>query len=275
MTSETSSSEQQDQSAETPQDEDSGGGSFATALAKVLDDEKAGDETGDKGKASGESSDKAAPKDLTALAAKLGVKVEDLYNVSVPASGGREAMTIGQIKDKFAEWGSLEADRLSLTETKVQQERELQQARDELKELISAIPKESLNKETLQRAAVRLAEKTRAEGARVLEVMPEWRDEKTRNDDVADITKMLSGYGLPPHFVNTVQSAGLLKFFRDASRREQQVRKALEQVRKRPAKPAPATLKPGAPRIAQQQQGRQNQRPSSERERFAQALSRN
>src|SRR5262245_39518371 len=90
----------------------SGASGFAAALAKLEKDgagEKpvgsAGGESADGDDKSGEprKSVKATPEDLGALAQALGIKVEDLYKVKVPATGGRDAMTIGQIKDKFAE----------------------------------------------------------------------------------------------------------------------------------------------------------------------------
>jgi hypothetical protein len=275
MTSETSSSEQQDPStnpADSPDDVSSGANDFAAMLAKEVEGDEAGKTGDDKTGKPGETPDKVTPQDLAAIAERLGVKVEELYKVKVPASAGREAMTIGQIKDRFTEWDSLEADRLALSEERVQEAARVQAARDEFKELIAIIPKQHLNADALQAAARRLAQRGEQERAALIESIPEWKDDAKRNADVAGISESLKAYGLPASFVHSINSAGLLRFIRDAVRREAQVRKALEGVRKVQKKPTAQTQGTGAPRIGAQQGSRQTLKPVSERERFSAAL---
>src|SRR5262245_16166484 len=101
--------------------------SFATALAKELqagEPVEPGQEGDDKG--DGKGKPKAVPKNLDALAEALGVEVSELYGIEVPSKvQGRKAMTFGGMKDRFAEWDSLEADRLAFSESRVSAEAEL------------------------------------------------------------------------------------------------------------------------------------------------------
>ncbi len=275
MTSETSSSEQQDQTpvnpADSPDDVSSGATDFAAALAKEVDGDEAG-KTGDETGKPGKEPEKVTPQDLAAVAEKLGVPVEELYRIKVPASAGREAMTIGQIKDRFEQWSSLDADRLALSEAQVAENARVQAARDEFKELIAIIPKQHLNTDALQAAARRLAQRGEQERAALIEALPEWKDDAKRNADVAGISESLKAYGLPASFVHSINSAGLMRFIRDAVRREAQVKKALEGIRKVQKKPMAQTQGNGAPRNGAPNNSRPTLKPVSERERFSAAL---
>ncbi len=279
MTSQASSSEQLTGLQNDDGDADggnAGGGasSFAAALAAQVEDDKTGEDAGndgDDGKP-GESRSKVKPKDLTELAARLGVEVSELYDVAIPVGHGREPLTLGKLKDQGTAFASLEAERLSWTETKVQQEAELTRSRQEFQELLSMIPREQLlNKEVLQRVAARVAARNEALGQQVLVAMPEWRDSAVREAQIAETTTMMQGYGYSPAEVLAIRDPRLMKILRDAARREIQVRKALETVKQVTKKPTPASNGTrGAPRI--QQQPARSTRPTSARERFSEAL---
>ena len=275
---------EQIQADQTDQAPKSGASGFAAALARIQKEE-AGDEPVDSS-ADGQAIDdndesgkprksgKAAPADLGSLAESLGVKVEDLYKVKVPASGGREAMTIGQIKDKFSEWESLETDRIAFDESKVKQEADFELAKQEIRELIAVIPKEHLNKEALGRVAAKLVERTKAQAGQVAAAFPEWKDEAVRTAQVADIENTLAAYGYSKQQAQTIRDPRLLKLIRDAARRERQVTKALEAIKRAPANKQ--TQQPGsrqAPRQTTTSQ-RPSSKPTTERERFSQALNR-
>jgi hypothetical protein len=254
----------------------SGASDFARALADLTQDEEEVDETSeDQNSEPRERGKKVKLDSLDTLAQSLGIEVKDLYGIKVPASGGREAMTIGQIKDRFQSFDSLESDRLSLTEERVAQEAEFEQTRAELRELLSVVPKEHLSQEKLQAAAQRVAARNKADGQRLLQSMPEWKDQERRDAEVQDIAEMLGKYGIPASYLKTVRSAPLLKFMRDAARREKQVQQALAAVKKIPRKKVAATgTGRTAPRIQPSQNGNQKPglRPTSERERFSAAL---
>lgn len=261
----------------------SGASGFAAALARIQTEEEGGgaqdngdgdgsEELDESGKP--RKSVKAVPADLGAMAEALGIKVEELYKVKVPATGGREAMTIGQIKDKFAEWASLETDRVAFDESKTKAEADLELAKQEIRELIAVIPKEHLNKEALARVAAKLVERNKAQGAQVAAAFPEWKDEAVRTAQVAEIEKTLSTYGFSKHEISAVKDPRILKLVRDSARRERQIAKALESVRKAP--PNKPAQQPGtrlAPRNSPQNQ-KPPGKPTSPRERFTEVLKR-
>lgn len=296
MNSRASSNAQQNPSLSRENDNEeadvsNGAAMFAKALAGLSgesngEDDDEGDETGDgfelpddETGAPRESGKKVKLDTFENLAASLGIDVAKLYEVKIPGSGGREAMTVGQIKDRFHKWGSLETDQLALTEERVRQEAEFEATRAELRELLAVVPKENLSQDALRAAAARVAARNKADAARVLVVMPEWRDEERRTAEVNDISAMLAGYGLPASFVQTIRNPALLKALRDSARREKQVQAALAAMKKVPRKKVAAQANQGrtAPRIQSQQEQRQNGgkpslKPTTGRERFSQKL---
>jgi hypothetical protein len=286
MSSQASSNAQQADSldletetADNGQDISAGANDFATALAKLAQDDEDtddGDGVDDNGTPR-ESGKKVKLDSLDSLAASLGIEVKDLYGIKVPGSGGREAMTIGQIKDRFTSFDSLESDRLALTERQVQQEAEFEQTRAELRELLAVVPKEHLSQEKLQAAAQRVAARNKADGKRLLDAMPEWRDQERREAEATDMAASLGKYGIPASYLGTIRNPALLKFIRDAARREKQVQAALAAVKKIPRKKVAATATGRTPpRIQSQQQQQRNpnapERPTTDRERFSAAL---
>lgn len=265
-----------------------GASGFAAVLAKLEGetdeggdaddsvDSTDGDDAGEDDSGKPRKSGKAAPADLEAVAETLGIKVEDLYKVKVPASGGREAMTIGQIKDKYTEWAGLETDRIAFDERKTEAEAKIELAKQELREIMAALPPGSLNKEALGRVAAKLAERNKANEAQLSAAFPEWRDPAVKTAHMSDINKLMAGYGFTPQQVAAIKDPRMLKLFRDAARRETLVRKALEEVKSTTQSrqtQQPGTRKPtGNP--GKQQQTPTIVKPTTERERFSAALNR-
>lgn len=272
MSSQQSSGEQPGSNDDAPEASNglTGAAAFRAALAEEVgnDDEPGESGTGDDEGKPGESRKKVKPENLEALAQALGVEVSELYSVKVPAGSGREAMTLGQLKDRFAEWDSLEADRLAFSETRVQQEAELQRGLAEFRELLTIIPKEQLlNREVLTRAAARAAEKVKAQEAQLLVAIPEWKVEATRTKERGELASYLEGYGYSKQEAESIRDPRLVKLLRDAHRREQQVRAALAKVKPAQRKPAGSNTATGAPSRGEHQQHNTG-KPSTPRGRF-------
>lgn len=273
-----------DSSVETPSSPESEGAAessdgaarFAASLAEQVGDDD-GESRDDGNKDGGEGKPVDVPGDLNALAQRLGVDVAKLYDVKIPAPGGREAMTLGQIKDRYTAWSALETDRLASEERIRVQESELEIARQEFRELLNVIPREALNKEALTRAAEALAGKRSVAQQRMTATFPEWSDAERRKADMAEMGKTLAGYGLSTRYLESVTDPGLMRFIRDAVRREAQVRKALESVRVEPRKKQASTgpARRAAPAAPANQGNGNRQRPMSERERFLARLNSN
>lgn len=275
MNSGTSSGEQPARNDEGAAADGAGGRTaFAQALAQELATDEPAD-TGDEGTSGkqGESRKQPVPKNLEGLAERLGIEVSELYSIVVPAGHGREPMTLGKLKDRFGDWASLEADRLAFSEERVQKEAALTVQQQELRELLSFLPKEALKPELFQKAAARVAERNKQLDAQVPALIPEWKDETKRTADQTAIAKMLEGYGLTAPEVKAIRDPRLLKFMRDAMQRAELVRKALEAVKVPPRKQQQQQAPRGAPaRQQQEQQNRPSMKPVSGREQFSAAL---
>lgn len=274
MSSVTSSGEQPERNDSPAADEAGGRTAFAQALAQELEGGEPV-ETGTEGASGkqGESRKQPVPKNLEGLAERLGIEVSELYSIAVPAGHGREPMTLGKLKDRYTEWAALEADRLAFSEERVQREAALTVQQQELRELLSFLPRESLKPELFQKAAARVAERNKQLDAQLPVLIPEWKDETKRTADQTAMTKMLEGYGLTAPEVKAIRDPRLVKFIRDAMQRAELVRKALEAVKKPARKPQQQQAPRGAPaRQQQDQQQRPSLKPVSGREQFSAAL---
>ena len=233
MNSEVSSSEQLE-SLETDE------GSLASDVARALlenDPNKPSDEPEKSGTPESkprESASKAKLETLNDLAERLGVEVKDLYSIKVPRGDAKgEPFTLGALKDRFEEWSSLDTERLSWNEERTKRDNEMHLARQELSELLAALPKESVSKDALAKATAKVQQRIKRERELTLESITEWRDEERRTADLTGIAGMLEQYGLPANYLGTVYDHRILRFMRDAYQREQQVQRALSQLERR------------------------------------------
>jgi hypothetical protein len=199
-------------------------------------------EQGEPGKAR-ESASKAKPiEGLKDLAERLELKPEDLYKVKVPMANG-ESLTLGEIKDLAAGSGDLTEREMRFEEDRSRREGELLRAQSELQTLIAALPKGAIKPEVLEAVQARHTATLKRERELTLDVIPEWRDEAKRTEEITGMIEHLKGYGFPENYLGTLTDHRSLRYVRDNWRREQRVRKALEQVGKG-APPATGKSKP-------------------------------
>jgi hypothetical protein len=206
-------------------------------------------EQGQKGEA-GESRKQAKPKGLQDLAERLNLKPADLYAIEIPMSSG-EPMTLGKLKDLAAESGDLSEREIRFEEDRTRRENELAAAKAELQDLVAALPREALKPEILDKLKRRRDEYTRREKAQTLDAIPEWRDEATRTEEIGGMLEHLKGYGFPESYLGSIIDHRTLRYIRDNWRREQRIRRALDQVEKgkppKSARSAPAGSAPAKP----------------------------
>ena len=227
------------------------------SLADLLNDPEP--ETGSHEGAAGESPSKAeppkapqgAPKDFKALAERLGIESRDLYAVEVPMSDG-QGVSLGKLKDAWAEREEFTRRELEFAETKAKQEADWTRSQQELREILSALPKNAITPQVLELVRNKVAAEQQIERGATLRAIPEWADEGRRDADIKGMVEMLEGYGFSPQFLQTVQSHKMLKFIRDAWQRKERVERALAQVQpvKRPgtekSKPNGTAKKPSS-----------------------------
>jgi hypothetical protein len=199
------------------------------------------------GKAAEKPKDAKPPKALKELAERLELKPEDLYAIEIPMSDGK-SKTLGQLKDLAGKEGDLTARELRIEEERTRKESDLLRSQNELRELVSALPKDALKPEVVNAIRQKHEQHVSTERARTLELIPEWRDETKRTEEIAGMVEHLKGYGFPAQYLQAIYDSRALKYIRENMLREQRIRKALEQVQ--PAKPAATTKsKPnGAPK---------------------------
>lgn len=175
---------------------------------------------------------------MAELAEKLGLKVEDLYNIEVPMMGDGQKMTIGQLKDSITEVKTFEAGKLAFEEEKVAFEQGSLRAKEEmttilnkLKEVIPQKHFETLMKAGLQEHSQKLNEQKK----KVFELVPEWSDRDVLSKDVGDINSHLEPY-FGKNALGQFNNANLIKYIRDNMKRQQRVDSALKKMMEVPPK---------------------------------------
>jgi hypothetical protein len=101
------------------------------------------------------------------------------------------------------------------------------------------LPKEAIKAEVWDKLRGRQNEVSKREVQLTMQHIPEWNDESRRTTDINGMIEMLSDYGFPPSFINSLQDHRALKFVRDTFIMRSRIKKSLESVRD-PAKKAGA-----------------------------------
>jgi hypothetical protein len=97
------------------------------------------------------------------------------------------------------------------------------------------------------------------ERQRTLEVIPEWKDEARRTEEITGIVEHLGSYGFPKNYLSSVVDHRTIKYIRENFLREQRLRRALEQVKQAPASATPKS-KPSATKAPAQRKPSENLR---------------
>lgn len=231
-----------------------------SAIADLLDPKKPEGDKPDGDKApSGEDQDKGGKLDsLDAVAEKLGVEVSSLYDIAIPQPGsGEDRVTLGQLADMAKDSGQLELDRLEFDERVQKREADLARAQQEINEIVSLLPKHAIKDDLVNAVGKKIAAAQAKERGLTLLAIPTWKDEQAEEADREAMTAHLTPYGFAANYLDSVQDHRTLKYIRDNMQRENNVKRALEAVRRKrpdgqkPGKKAAAPKKPGKPATPQ------------------------
>jgi hypothetical protein len=194
---------------------------------------------------------------LDALAQTLGVEAANLYQVKVPTRDG-ETITLGELKDYHAQRGEHEVERLAWEEQRVTEQADLARSRQELAELLSAVPRDKLRPEIIER--VRQVHETRmaVERSKLLDRVPEWKDDAKRSEEMDKIAGHLADYGIPKSALAEITDHRLLVYMRDNMARKARLDAALAQVREVRTPPPPGSSKPPVNKSGSTRQGQPN-----------------
>jgi len=198
---------------------------------------------------------KPTPKTLIGLAETLGVDVADLYAVELRdgTEGTGKVRTLGELKDLAAKDTDYTARELAFAEQKVRDENEILRARNELQHIFASMPKGTIPKAVLERAASEVERVAKLEDGRTLAAIPEWKNPETRAKDEQGMSAFLQQYGFGPGDLGRMVDHRLRKMVRDSWQRSERVRIALEKVTqekpKAPGKPAGRAPAPQSSRV--------------------------
>jgi hypothetical protein len=208
--------------------EPTGISSLGELLAAQEEPETSGDNE-EKTESSGSDNDKVNK--FNDLAGKLGIELNDLYNLEVSLSEDGEPVTIEQLKDSYKGKASYELEQAEWEERKLDQERELMRAQNELTEILSMLPKNAVKPEVLEGIRSRHSKQVAEEKRLTLEVIPEWKNEDKRLEEISGMSEQLVGYGFPPNYLEQVVSHKQLKYIRDNYLRKLRMDKAIAAVK--------------------------------------------
>ena len=216
-------------------------------LGALLAEDEVQDDAGASGDASG--SDNAKPTKFNDLAGTLGLELDDLYKLEIAQAEDGTPVTIEHLKDNHAKQADFSLHEMEFEERRTQQESDLMQAQEELRELMAALPEKAIKPEVLQKVRDKHDAQVTLERRRTLEVIPDWQDETTRTADIEGMAEHMKQYGYPVDYLERVADHRQIKYIRDNWQREQRIRKALAKVkagkpnptsRQKPASKAPS-----------------------------------
>lgn len=174
---------------------------------------------------------KPAPKNLDELAERLGVEVDELYELEIKTGGEGRTFKLGALKDSAAAESDLDARALQFEQDSVERENALLREREELNFVLSQLPQTTQLKQLRERAAAEVTKRAKAQDARILETLPEWKDKAARERDLDGMNEFIQEYGYGPADIDRIRDHRLLKLVRDAWKKSVAVKAALEKVK--------------------------------------------
>ena len=132
---------------------------------------------------------------------------------------------------------------MDFEEQRTQAVNQLVREKAELQELLNELPATALKPETLTKLRERLEAEKQVERERALELIPDWKDEDKRAQDIKEMAAHLVEYGFTPTELASVKDHRWFRYIRESMKREQRIKAALAQVRKK----APDTTGSTAP----------------------------
>mgnify|MGYP001823335854 CR=1 FL=1 len=152
------------------------------------------------------------------------------YDLEIPMPDGREAMTLGQMKDRVTELERTDAQM-------IERENALMRQQDELNQLLQAAGQ--LPPELTQKAAERLEQTLATERQAMMQAIPEWSDRETYDRDRTAIVDVAKQYGFSELEIGQIVDHRVVKFMRDHARlmgERQEAEKLPKQIRKQSRK---------------------------------------
>ena len=185
------------------------------------------------------------PKTLSDLSEMTGIKVEDLYAIEIPAAAeGGESHTFGKLKDLAASESDFAGRELQLRERTVEFGNDQAKARSELEIILKSLPEGAIKPEVLAKARKEREVMLDREAARMLDVIPEWKNDEAKRADLAGIGDHMQQYGFDKGHIDQIADHRMLRYMRDNLYRKTLVEKALATIKPVKAIPKGGSAKP-------------------------------
>lgn len=205
------------------------------ATGSVADDDASAE-----GGAAGSGGDGDVEKGITVadLAKHLEVEAADLYSLEIPVGDG-VTVSLGEMKDQFKQYGPVVEAREKLKADTDNYEKALLATRAELNaimEIVSPWQREQM----LGRARAHQAQWEQEQERTLLEAVPEWKDEKKRNEDRQALIQYAAEYGFTEAEITHTQDARTLRMLRDFTQMKRDLASIRQSVKGERTKPGPA-----------------------------------
>lgn len=156
---------------------------------------------------------------LKDLADTLDVDAKDLYDVQIPI-GADKVATLGDLKDSFKKFEVMQKGQADFEDNKTRSENEMMIARRQIESLVQLGAKSgALTPELVDMVDKQHLETVNRERNALYNVIPEWKDNTTRQTDLDAIVNVMSSYGFSRNDVESVLDHRLLKFVHDMTKR--------------------------------------------------------
>ena len=153
------------------------------------------------------------PATLAELAESSGIEVAELYKLAVPMRDGVEPLTIGALKDAAGKSQDLETLSTEIDERRTTFENEMIRARGELNAVVALLPQ--IPDALLAQAREKHLEHLQTERQALLDIKPEWADDKVYSAAQDDILEAVADYGFRRTDLDLVIDHRLTKLLHD------------------------------------------------------------
>jgi hypothetical protein len=154
---------------------------------------------------------------LDDLAEMLEVNTKEIYGVQIPIGGGNFA-TLGQMKDSFKRIQKFDDERTEFEDYKRDQENQILTGRRQTETMVDMLVRSGqITPETLQQCERMHSARVTKENARVLQVIPSWKDPQQRQRDFEAMVEVGAEYGYSEQEIRNIPDHRDLKVLYDVA----------------------------------------------------------
>ena len=174
--------------------------------------------------------------DAKSMAEKLGISIEDLYQIEFNYADG-ESLTLGQLKDAGDRARGADDEAEKLSQDRERLDNDNMKARAEIQNIVSLLPVEAIDPRLIQQAQNQHAELVRSERINVISAIPGWKDPAVEVEDRAAMMDILGGYGFKRVEADNMLDHRLIKLIYDHTRLRAKLKPKVDEIKRLRKKP--------------------------------------